>query len=120
RRAFEGDAHDLGRIDDPGLDEVAIFALLRVVAVVGVLLFQHASHNHGTVGTGVVGGLAYGSLKRTTYDIDAAALIVIGDLDLFDRPRRIEKRSSTPSAAAFFHGRAGGTHRVVNAILAFL
>ncbi len=48
RRVLQRDAHDLGRVDDAGVDEVDIFLVLRVVAVgVRLLLQQLADDDRG-------------------------------------------------------------------------
>src|SRR3546814_2593644 len=50
----EGGAHDLGRVDDAGLHQIAVLALGGVEAPVGLLALQHLADDHRTIGTGVL------------------------------------------------------------------
>src|SRR5438309_1522555 len=57
-RILQRDAHDLGRIDDAGLDHVDILALLGVEAVIGALLLEQLADDERAVLTGIAGDLA--------------------------------------------------------------
>ena len=58
RGTLQGDTHDLGRVDDAGLDQVGIFAGLGVEAPSGRrLLSSSLPAIDGTVGAGILGDL---------------------------------------------------------------
>src|SRR3546814_12630745 len=77
----EGGAHDLGRVDDAGLHQIAVLALGGVEAPVGLLALQHLADDHRTIGTGVLGDLPGRRLDGLADDLDADALVVVAGLD---------------------------------------
>ena len=51
--ALQGQAHDLGRIDDAGLDHVDIGAALGVEAMIGVALLQQLADDDRAIFSGI-------------------------------------------------------------------
>src|SRR3981081_3428189 len=54
RRVLQRYAHDFGRVDDTGLDEVDITFTLRVEAIGGRFLLKQLAHDDGRLDTGVL------------------------------------------------------------------
>ena len=119
-RALQGLTHDLGRVDDALLDHVDVFAVLGVEAEAVVLLLDDLADDHRTVLAGVGRDLAGRSLDRLAHDLDAGPLVVVVRADLLEHFGRAQQRHAAARQDAFFDRRAGGVHRVVDAILALL
>src|SRR3546814_9465738 len=71
------DADDLGRVDDPGLDQVFIDVGRGVEAEARVLLVEQLARDDTAVEARVFGDLADRSLQRTTDVVDAAGLVFV-------------------------------------------
>src|SRR6185369_13615354 len=117
-RILQGGTHDLGRVDDAGLDQVGVFALLGVEAEVGVLRFHHLADDDRAVGAGVFGDLADRGLQRAADDVDARLLVGARRLQVVQRTAGVEQSGAATGDDALFDGSARGVHGVVNAILA--
>src|SRR5262245_2551818 len=76
-------AHDLGRVDDPERNEVAIFVGLSIKAIAILIGFDELADHHTAVAAGVIDDLACGSLDRLTDDLNSGFLIGVLDLDAF-------------------------------------
>src|SRR3546814_668979 len=114
------DADDLGRVDDPGLDQVFIDVGRGVEAEARVLLVEQLARGDTAVEARVFGDLTDRSLQRTTDDVDAAGLVFVDAGQAFERLGRIEKRRTAAGDDAFFDRGAGRVEGVVDAVLAFL
>src|SRR4029077_15087503 len=120
RGVLQSVPHDLGRVDDAGLDQVGELALLRVVAVVGVFALEQLADDDRAVRTGILGDLPGRPLDRLADDLDADLLVRVGRGQLVERLDRIEQRSPAAGDDALLDRSAGRMHRVVDAILALL
>src|ERR1700723_3702851 len=118
-RILQGDAHDLGRVDDAGLDQVFELAGLGIVAVGVFVLVQHLAGGDRTVLTGVLGDLTQGHQNRLADDINTNALIVVIRLQLREDKRSARQSDAAPRNNTFFNGCTGCVKSVFNAILAF-
>ena len=113
-------AHDLGRVDDTELHEIAELAGLRVVAVAIFLRIEQLANHHGAVAAGVVDDLARWRLDRLAHNIDAGLLVGIGDLHAVERLYGAQQGDASARRNALFHGRTGRVEGVVDAILLLL
>ena len=119
-RVLQRRAHDLGRIDDAGLDHVDIFLGLGVEAPVrGLVLADLADHDRA-FGPRVLGDLTDRRLERLQHDADAGLLIGVLALELGDRGLGAQERDAAAGDDAFLDRRAGGVERVVDAVLLLL
>src|SRR6266568_2385340 len=91
RRALQRQAHDLGRVDDARLDHVDIGAALRVIAVIGVALFQELADDNRAVGASILENLPHRRMQRAADDVDADLLVVIVGSELGERLAGIEQ-----------------------------
>src|SRR4249919_831702 len=113
-------ANDLGRVDDALGDQVAVFAGLRVEAIVVLLLLQDLADDDGAVFTGVDRDLAGRRGERLAHDLDAGLLVVVRGLDALELLGGAEQGDAAARHDAFFNRRTGRMHRVIHAILALL
>src|SRR6476661_1558025 len=113
-------ANDLGRVDNARRDQVDIFASLRVEAVVVLILLEDLADDDGTVLARVDRDLAGRPGERLAHDLDAGLLVVVLGADALKPLRSTEQGDAAARQDAFFDGRPGRMHRVVNAILALL
>src|SRR5438128_1764046 len=111
---LEGEAHDLGGVDDACFHQVHVLAGLGVEAVVGIGALEELADHDGAVGAGVLDDLARGHLDRLAHDVDADPLIVVGGPELGERFGRIEERDTTAADDALLDRRARRVHGVVN------
>src|SRR3954471_20123744 len=119
-RILQGGADDLGRIDDPGLDEIAVFTGLRVKADVRVVLLQEFADYNRAVEPSVLGDLARRGLKRPADDADADPLVVVFRIEFVERRDRLEQGDTAARNDALLDRGLGRVHRVVHAIPALL
>jgi len=75
-RVLDRRANHLGRVDDALGDQVAVFAGLRVEAVVVLLLLEDLADDDGTVFACVDRDLAGRRGQRLAYDLDAGLLVL--------------------------------------------
>src|SRR6266536_118504 len=119
-RILQRGADHLGRVNDALGNQVAVLALLRVVAVgVGVLLADLAD-NERAVLAGIDGDLAGRRAERLPDDIDASPLIIVLGFQSAEGLYCSQQRHSTTGKDAFLDRRAGRVHRVVDPIFALL
>src|ERR1051325_8583471 len=119
-RVLQRMAHDLGRVDDAGLDEVGELALLGIVAVIGVLALEELADHDRAVSPGVLGNLPRRPLQSLADDVDADLLVRVRRGQLVERLDRVEQRDATARNDALLDRCAGRMHRVIDAILALL
>src|SRR5258706_104368 len=119
-RILQRRPHDLGRVDDAGLDHVGVDAGLGVVAPVDVLLVEQLADDDRAVGAGVLGDQPGRDRQRLADDLDADLLVVVVGLQLVEHAGGIEQRHAAARDDAFLDRGAGRVHRVVDAILALL
>src|SRR6266568_2091690 len=117
---LESVPHDLGGIDDPGRDHVGELALLRVVAVIGVLAVHQLADDDRAVGAGILGDQPGRRLQGLPHNVDADLLVRIGRGQLVERAGGIEQRRATAGNNTLLDCGAGRMHRVVDEILALL
>src|ERR1019366_7684635 len=119
-RVLDCHTNDLGRVDDALGDQVDVFASLRVEAVGVLVLLEDLADDDGSVLARVDGDLARRPGKRLAHDLDAGLLVVV----LGAQPLKVlggtQQRDAAARDDAFFNGRTGRMHRVINAILALL
>ena len=90
---LQGRADNLGGINDPGDDQIAILPLVGVVAVVAALHVPHAIDHHGTIHTRIAGnglkGIPKGLLDNRCAHLLVVLKITLGDqiLDRFFAPQ---------------------------------
>ena len=118
-RILQGDAHDLGGIDDALLDHVAVLVALRVVAERARSLVHHLADHDRALDAGVLRDLADRRLQGLAHDVDAGVLILVFALDR-DRLGRLQQHHAAARHDALLDGRARGVERVVDAVLALL
>jgi hypothetical protein len=82
---LQRETHHLGRIDDPGIDQVHILQRLRVDAVVGISLVDQLADHDRPVDAGIEHDLADRLLQGAPDDnTDADALVAVGRLELVE------------------------------------
>src|SRR5687768_8355330 len=119
-RVLQGATHDLGRVDDAGLEHVDIFGVLRVEAEGAALAFEQLADHDRTVDASVLGDLTDRLLQGATHDVDARLLVRVVALELLKHLGAIEQSDAAADDDAFLDRGAGGVHRVIDAILALL
>src|SRR5262249_54663704 len=114
----ERQAHDLGRVDDAGLDHVDILAFLRVVAPVRALVLVQLADDDGAVHAGFLGDQPGRYREGAAHDVDADLLISVLALEVLDRARAVEQGHATAGQDALFDGSPGRMHGVLALVLA--
>src|SRR5262249_20559908 len=99
---------------------IDIVAALGVIAVVDVVLVGELADHDRAIGAGVLGDDANRNLQRATDDVDAGLLVVVARAEPRQRLDGVEQGRAATGDDAFLDRRAGGVHRVINAILALL
>jgi hypothetical protein len=99
-RVLERQPHDLGRIDDAGLDEIGV-APLGGVEPEGAAARAHLLDHDAPIDARVLGDLPRRDLERPAQDEDAGAQVALdlGRLRLDGRSRP-EQREASPGPAA--------------------
>src|SRR4249919_3805406 len=113
-------ANHLGRVDDALGDQIAVFAGLRVEAVGILVLFEDLAEDDGTVFACVDRDLAGRPGQRLAHDLNAGLLIVVLGAQALEMLGGAQQGDAAARQNAFFYGRAGRMHRVINTILALL
>src|SRR6478735_1722164 len=111
-------AGDLGGVDDPLLEEVAVLALECVVAVAGLQRLD-VLDNHFAVRAGVVGDLAGRGLEGLAHDVDADLGIAF-ELDLVEGRDGLQEGGAAAGDEALFDGRTGRRECILDAVLLLL
>src|SRR5271155_2394892 len=75
------DPHDLGRIDDPGRDQILVLARLCVEAEIRVVLVGQPADDDRTLDSGILGDLPYRRLDGLADNLDADLLVVVGGIE---------------------------------------
>src|SRR5665647_1495598 len=120
RRVLDRRTDHLGGVDDALLDEVAVFAGLRVEAVSIRLVLEDLADDDGTVFARVDRDLARRPGQRLAHDLDAGLLVVVLGAQALELLGSTQQGDAAARYDAFFNGRTGRMHRVVHAILALL
>src|SRR6266849_2787068 len=116
-RVLDRHTNHLGRIDDALRDQVDVFAGLRVEAIGVLILLEDLADDDGTVFARVDRDLAGWIRQRLTDDIDAGLLVVVLGAKPLEVLGGTQQRNAAARYDAFFDGRTGRMHRVINAIL---
>src|SRR5262249_19166125 len=120
RRVLQRAAHDLGRVDDAGLDQVAVL-LAGGVEAVAALLVAHALDDDGALVARVLGDAAHGRLDGPAHDAHARALVVVEPgLGLLEHRLRAQERHAAAGDDALLDGRTRGVQGVLDARLLLL
>jgi hypothetical protein len=69
--------YHLGRVDDASAYHVLVFARLRVITVIGVVLVGDFADYDRAIGAGIIGDLPDRRLDRLADDLDADFLVVV-------------------------------------------
>ncbi len=119
-RVLQRGAHDLGRIDDAGLDHVDVFVGLRVEAPVLRLVLADLADHDRAFSARVLGDLPDRRFERLQHDADAGLLVGVLALELADRRLGAQQRNAAARDDAFLDRRSGGVEGVVDAVLLLL
>src|SRR5256885_7484470 len=119
RRILQGNALNLGRVDDPRLHHVDILVGLGVEAARDGNARLHFFHDHGALEPGVLHDLADRLLERAPYDADTGGLVA-RELEAAQGLRRAKQRDAAPRHDAFLHGRPRGVERIFDSRLLLL
>src|SRR5580704_14391802 len=111
---LQGGADDFRRIQNACFDQVFVLVGEGVVAEVGLLGVEYLAQNHGTFFSGILGDHAQGLGDGATDDVDADLLVAFS-LDFLKSRSAAGQSYSAAGDNAFFHGCAGGVHRVFHA-----
>src|SRR6202166_3081440 len=120
RRVLDRRTDHLGGVDDALLDEVAVFAGLRVEAVRIRLVLEDLADDDGAVFARVDRDLAGRRGQRLAHDLDAGLLVVVLGAQALELLGGAQQGDAAARYDAFFDRRTGRMHRVINAILALL
>ena len=118
-RVLQGDPHDLGRVDDALLNQVAIFAGLGIKTEGGRLLVGHLADYDGTLDASILCDLADRSLECPAKDVDAGFLVVIVTFRL-QRFRSPEERYPAAGDDALLDRGPRCVQRIVDAVFSLL
>ena len=120
RSVLQRGAHDLGRVDDALLHQIAVFAGRGVVAEGIVVLVHDLADDHGAVFAGILGDLSGRRVERAADDIDADPLVVIGGLQFGECGLRADQGYAAAGQNAFLDRGPRRIQRIVDAVLLFL
>src|SRR5262249_41397249 len=119
-RILQRRAHDLGRVDDAGLDEVDVFLALRVEAESLRLVLEDLADHDRALDARVLGDLPYRAFQRLEHDVDAGLDVGVVVVDAADRLLGAQERDAAARHDAFLDRGAGSVERVFDAILLLL
>ena len=123
-RVLDRAARDLGRVDDPLYDHVAVLVVDHVVAPVRVALFfllaTHRLDDDGPVHTGVGDDAAHRLLQGAPDDGDAGLRIGRVHLDVIQGGHGVDQRHAATGDDPFLDRRTGRAQGVLDAVLFFL
>src|SRR6266536_1473835 len=105
RRLLERGAGNLGRVDDPRLEQVDVLAGGRVEAMAGLHSTDPLDH-HAALKAGVDGDLLQRLLERAAHDHRAGRLVT-DQVDLVQRVLRPQQGHAAAGDDALLHRRAG-------------
>ncbi len=110
-RILKCGANDLGRIDNALLNQIAIFARLRVIAEFILLFLQYPADHNRTVLTSIQRDLPRGPGDRLLDDLDSGLLISVGCGQLCKRLGRTEERNAATWLDSFLDRGTSGVER---------
>jgi hypothetical protein len=117
-RDRERNTRHLDRVDDAGLEHVAVRVVRRVVAErTGAL--EHALDNDRAIHAGIRSDVADRRLTRLLHDLHAEAGVEIG-LERVEHLRGAEQRNTTTGDDSLFDGRTCRVQRVFHTCLLLL
>src|SRR5579859_8061570 len=116
---FEGDAGNLGRVDDTSLQEVLEHFRTGVETKVG-LSFLHLLYHDATFDAAVDHDLTQGLFDGAFYDGDTGGLVFVGTFQLFEGFDGVDIRDTTARNDTFFNGSAGCVEGIIDTVLLFL
>src|SRR6202521_3548397 len=119
RRVLQGEAGDLGRVDNTHLDHVAVLAGMGVKVQAFVLGIADLADHNGAFMAGVEGNLAGRLFKGALHDADTNGFVIM-QLQLLDCGDAAEQRRAAAGDNAFLDSRAGGVHSIFDTSLLFL
>src|SRR5690606_7715552 len=111
-------AHDLGRVDDAGLDQILVLLGRRVEAERALAVADTVEDDRRLL-TRVRRDPAHRVLAGAAHDVDADPLVIL-DLQLGEGRRRAQQRDAAAGDDALLDGRAGRVQRVLDAGLLLL
>ena len=114
RRVLQREARDLGRIQDAGVDHVAVLARAGVVAVRALATLDLVQH-HGRVFASVLDDLTQRLFDRARQDANADRLVFVRTFELVEGLLRADQRNAAARDHAFFNGGTGCVQRVFDA-----
>src|SRR2546428_8274151 len=114
RGVLQGGACHLGRIDDAGRDQILILVGLGVVAVVELGRLLHLPHDDRALGTRVLNDDPDRLLERTTDDLDAGLLVIIGAPDLVESLPAPQQPDTAARHDALLNRGAGRVQRILD------
>src|SRR4051812_21457945 len=114
RRVLQREARDLGRIQDAGVDHVAVLARAGVVAVRALATLDLVQH-HGRVFARVLDDLTQRLFYRARQDANADRLVFVRTFELLEGLQRADQRNAAARDHAFFNGGTGCVQRVFDA-----
>src|SRR5215210_3606605 len=120
RRTLERGPDDLRRIDDPGLEHVAILLRLGVEAEGLRLVVPDPADHDRALDARVLGDLPDRSLERLEHDIDAGLDVRVVARQLLDGCRGTKQRDAAAGNDAFLDRGAGRVHGIIDAVLLLL
>ena len=110
----------LGRIDDPGLDQVGVGLLEHIEADVGVLAIflvtPHTLDHHRAVIAGILGDAPHRLFQRAAQNEHPGFDVSFG-LDRVERGDRIDQGHPAAGHDAFLDRGAGGAERILDPVL---
>src|SRR5271154_5820058 len=109
----------LGRVNHACLDQVAVFAGVRVVAKVLVLGLADFAQNDGTFVAGIVDDLTERLFEGALHDVDADGIVIM-QLELIESRDAADQSHTAAGNDTFLDSRAGCVHGVFDASLLFL
>src|SRR3954454_10179839 len=115
-RVLQRRAGDLGRVDDPGLDQVLVLTGGRVQALARAET-THLLRDHAALEARVDRDLLERSLQRHPHDVGARRLVTVKAEALEQTRTRLDERHAATGDDALLHGRLRVAHGVLDAVL---
>ena len=112
---FKRNTGNLGRVDNPGPEEVLIFSGAGVETVIG-LAFLDLLYNDAAFETAVANDLPQGLFECTFNDRDPGGLIFVNAFEFFQRFNRTDIGDTAAGNDAFLNSSAGSVQGIVDAV----
>src|SRR4029077_4938948 len=116
---LKGETRYFCRINDAGLDHVAIVAGIGIQSPVIILRLAHAAYNNCAFMAAVECDLPHGLFERALHDVDADGFVIV-QLELFERRDAANQCDAAAGNNAFLDSCASGVLGVLDASLLFL